>query len=135
MSTAPEAIRNAILARVRAALPERGPATPASAAAGWTEIPREYGRTAQLSLAGRLELLEDRLRDYDAEVTRVAEEAVPETLAAILHRRGNPPVVVPSGFPAGWLPAGCDLTEEAGFTAHELDRSDAVLTTVEAAIA
>ncbi len=127
--------REAILARIRSALSDHAPSTADSAAETWAELPRDYERAAALTSAGKLDLLEDRLRDYDAEVTRVAGHEVAGAVAAILLARGNRPTLFPPGFPTEWLPRGCELTADAGLTPRELDRFDGVLTTAVLGIA
>ena len=126
------AAKEAVLGRIRAALREPSTLSPDAA---WAALPRTYDRVARLSAPDRVVLLEDRLRDYDAEVTRVGEAGVAAALAAILDARGNPPMLLPPGFPAAWLPAGGNLTEDSGLTYRELDRFAGVLTTAVAAIA
>jgi L-lactate dehydrogenase complex protein LldG len=126
--------REAMLKRVRSALGGSA-ATEATVFAEWEEIPREYEQAARLSPEDRLELLEDRLRDYDAEVTRVGDSEVAAAISEILLARGNPRMLVPAGFPAHWAPADVVLTEDTGFTPRELDGFDGVLTSATVAIA
>ncbi len=130
--------RAVILARIRGAM---GPAIgragspQQSAAAGWHALPRDYRRTAALGPDERLLLLEDRLRDYGAHVERVTAATVPKAIGRRLLERGEPTMLVPAGLPEGLLPRTTTFTEDAGFSATELDRFSGVLTLAAAAIA
>lgn len=132
--------RTAVLARIRSAL--GGPAAGANelpafevAHAAWEALPRAYLRAAPLSLEEMLDLLEDRLRDYDAEVTRVRERDVAAAIASVLRARGDLPTLLPPGFPRNWLPAMETLVTDEDFSPRQLDRFDGVLTGTVAAIA
>ncbi len=127
--------RRAILERIRSALEDCPPADPAAIKAEWDALPREYDQAPRLSVEARLQLLEDRLRDYEAEVDRVADRDVAAAIAAVLAARGNRPTLLPQGFPARWTPAAAPLTVDEGFSARELDRFEGVVTGAQAAIA
>jgi L-lactate dehydrogenase complex protein LldG len=127
--------RTAVLKQIRRALAEPTQPSLEALAAAWQLLPRDYARSSDLSAEARLDLLQDRLEDYDAEVTRVSEAEVAPTIAAVLARRGNRPTLVPSGFPAAWLPADSALVEDQDFSRRELDRFDGVVTTATVAIA
>lgn len=77
-----------------------------------------------------VELFVERVEDYRATVTRVAEEAVAREIARILSARGVENLVVPPGFPQEWLGGyqGTRLLDEPPLTAVELDESDGVVT-------
>lgn len=127
--------RSAILARIQTALTGRDAEQPERNAAEWAALPRNYDQAPRLSLEARLELLEDRLRDYDAEVARVRDHEVAETIAAVLAARGNRPTLLPEGFPSHWTPATASLTVDEGFSPRQLDRFEGVVTGATAAIA
>ena len=61
--------REVVLGRIRAAL--GGAASAESARAEWAGIRREYRRSASRERGAVIELLVDRLRDYDAQVVEV----------------------------------------------------------------
>jgi len=93
--------RAEVLRRVRTAI--GSPAVDAAAVrAEWEALPREYRRTASMERRGILEMLEDRLRDYDATVVRVAAGEVSATIGRMLRERGKRKVVVPVGL-GEWL--------------------------------
>ncbi len=82
-----------------------------------------------------LDLLENRLRDYDAHVVRSAGAGLSEAIRELLSRRGNPRMVVPPGLPEELLPRGVEFSVDDDLSALELDRFDGVLTSATVAIA
>ena len=95
--------REEILARIRAALPAQGTLAPLQEPA--------YQRKGNLDREARLELLRDRLLDYDADVVDIAAESeLPSTIAAALSKAGEKDVVVAAEFPQQWLPEGFAIT-------------------------
>ena len=87
--------------------------------AEWEAVPRNYKRTASLGREAILELLEDRLRDYDASVVRAQAGEVGAEIARILAERGKRRLVVPAGLPEALgesLPAGFEFVVDDGFT-------------------
>ncbi len=125
--------RAEVLRRIQAA--KGGSSDAATAAEGWNKVAREYRREAELERKAVLELLEDRLRDYDAEVVRVERADVAAAVAQMLARRGKRRMVVPAGVPAEWLPEGFEFVVDEGMNAGELDSFDGVMTCSTVAIA
>jgi L-lactate dehydrogenase complex protein LldG len=83
-----------------------------------------------------LELLEDRLRDYDATVVRCERDGVARSVAGMLSERGKRRlVVVPAGFVPEWLPVGFEFVVDEELPAMELDGVDGVVTGSTVAIA
>ena len=129
--------REEVLRRIRAALG----AAPAEAKAiefEWKALPRNYKRTGSLGREAMLELLEDRLRDYDATVVRAQAGEVSVKISQILAERGKQRLVVPAGLAEALgeaLPAGAEFVEDAGFSPQELDGFDGVVTASTVAIA
>src|SRR5215469_14013541 len=127
------AARTEVLRRIRAA---RGVSADAAAIEReWGAIERNYRRSATRGREEVLELLEDRLRDYDAHVMRVRPSAVAETMAAMLRERDKQRVVVPAGMTREWLPDGVAFVVDEGASAVELDGFDGVVTEATVAIA
>jgi L-lactate dehydrogenase complex protein LldG len=114
-----------ILGRVREAL--AGSSTP-------EPIVREY-RHGGPAGGALVELLCERLADYRADVRRVPEEAVAEAVAEVCAAHGLARLGVPPGLRPVWRPASVEIVEDAGLSAHELDRLDGVLTACTLAIA
>lgn len=134
-SSAESEARTSVLKSIRRSLDQTPSDRPEALAATWNTIPRDYLQSPRLATAEKLDLLEDRLRDYDAEVTRLSEDGVAAAIAAVLASRGDRSTVYPVGFPTSWLPLGGSLAEDHNLSARELDRFDGVLTTATLAIA
>jgi L-lactate dehydrogenase complex protein LldG len=130
--------REEVLRRIRAAIGGTANFDAAVIHAEWEALPREYKRTGALEYEAVLELLEDRLRDYDANVVRAKAGDIAETIAHILAERGVQRMVVPVGIEEALgaaLPGGVEFVEDSGLTAAELDRFQGVLTASTVAIA
>jgi len=127
--------REAVLARIEAA--NAGPvADVETISAAWQQLPRAYRRMGIRSLAERLQLLEERLQDYGAVVTRCRESDIAEAVDRLLRQEGEAPsVVVPKGFPKAWLPVQIETVEDDDLSARTLERFDVVLTGASMAIA
>jgi L-lactate dehydrogenase complex protein LldG len=122
-----------VLRRIRAAM--GGVSNAEAAHAGWNAVERKYRRRATRSRDAVLELLEDRLRDYDARVARVGHADVVSRAAAMLREREVRRMVVPTGLTGEWLPAGFEFVIDEGLPAEVLDRVDGVMTGATLAIA
>ena len=125
--------REEILRRVRAAT--GGVSTAEAAQAGWGAVPRRYKREGVLERELVLELLEDRLRDYDATVVRTEREDVARSVAGRLSERGKKRMVVPAGLMGEWLPQGFEFVVDEGLSSMELNGFDGVVTGATVAIA
>jgi L-lactate dehydrogenase complex protein LldG len=132
------ASRAEVLRRIRAAVKDVPAVDAAAVRAEWEAIARDYVRTATLERGAILELLEDRLRDYDATVVRARAGRVGEEIARMLTERGKRRLVAPAGL-AETLgeppPAGFEFVVDEGFSAAELDGFDGVVTASTVAIA
>ncbi len=73
------------------------------AAADPTVVRRNYRRKGRLESTGLIDLLEDRLKDYKASVTRCLDSELPGVIAQRLSQLGEGVVVVPRGLPGAWL--------------------------------
>jgi L-lactate dehydrogenase complex protein LldG len=129
--------RDEVLRRIRAAIGD-APAAEASVRAEWDALPREYKRKATLGHEAILDMLEDRLRDYDAEVVRVKPGGVSAAIARLLNGRGKRRLVIPAGLPDALgepLPQAFDFVVDEGFAPAELDAFEGVVTASTVAIA
>ncbi len=122
-----------ILRRIHAA--NGGPSTERAAHSDWQNLSRNYKRAGSLDSMATLQLLEDRLRDYDATVTRTNRQNVSLTIASLLAKRGKHQIIIPSGIPSAWLPNGLTFVIDEGLAPAQLDVFDAVLTGATLAIA
>jgi L-lactate dehydrogenase complex protein LldG len=125
--------RAEVLRRIRAA--KGGVASSEAVLTGWSSIERRYRREATRPREAVLELLVDRLRDYDARVIRVGHADVASSAVGMLGERKVRRMVVPAGLVAEWLPGGVEFIVDDGLAAAELDRVDGVMTGVTLAIA
>jgi L-lactate dehydrogenase complex protein LldG len=128
-AAAPDEARTQVLARVRAALGPDPQVPP---------VPRAY-RTRGEHAPGSpalLTLLEDRLVDYKAGVSRCTVAELPATVAGVLDRcAGAGRVVVPAGLPAAWT-SGRDVLRDDGTTSTDvLDSVAGVVTACAVAVA
>ena len=122
-----------VLRRIREA--KGGVASGEAVRAGWNAIERRYRRAATRPREAVLELLEDRLRDYDARVVRAGRGDVALSVGGMLGERKVRRMVVPVGLATEWLPGGVDFVVDEGLTAVELDAVDGVMTGAALAIA
>jgi L-lactate dehydrogenase complex protein LldG len=122
-----------VLRRIRAA--KGGVADPEVALVGWNAVERRYKREATRSREAILELLVDRLQDYDARVVRAVHVDVSSAASRMLAERDAKRMVVPRGLPAEWLPGGFEFVVDDGLSAADLDRVDGVITGATLAIA
>jgi len=132
------ASRAEVLRRIRAAVKDVPAVDAAAVRAEWEAIPRDYVRTATLERGAIIELLEDRLRDYDATVVRARAGSVGVEIARRLTERGKTRLAVPAGLAEALgepLPAGFEFIVDEGFTPKELDGFDGVVTASTVAIA
>jgi L-lactate dehydrogenase complex protein LldG len=129
--------REEVLRRIRAAIGS-APADAATIDAEWKAVPRDYKRVATLEREAILELLEDRLRDYDATVVRAKAGEIGAEIGRLLTVRVTRRLIVPAGLAEALgepLPAGFDFVVDAGFTPAELDSFEGVVTASTVAIA
>ena len=101
----------------------------------WETLARGYRRSASLERRAVVELLEDRLRDYDAHVARVTRDDVGAQVALMLEARGKRRIVIPMGLAAEWLPRGFEFVLDEGMSVAELNEVDGVMTGSTVAIA
>ena len=119
--------RDDVLARIRSAN--------LSGRATVTEVPRDYAVAGDLGpgSAGALDLLEDRLVDYKATVTRTDPEDIGTAVRDALAGAGR--VVVPPGLDPGWVTTAEAVTDDGTLSAPDLDRLDGVVTAAAVACA
>lgn len=140
--------REEILGRIRSALAD----VPAAERPDDVPVAREYRRQGELSGEELIQRFAERVRDYHADVRRVAAGDVPggevaagevsagavsaavtEACAELGLRR----VVVPPALRAEWRPHadGITVVEDGGLTAHQLDEIDGAVTGCALAVA
>ncbi|WP_433611597.1 LutC/YkgG family protein [Prescottella agglutinans] len=114
--------RDEVLRRIRGAL-ALAPPTP-------VQVPREYRVGRTMPDAERIDLLVDRLEDYDARVYRCVAAELPATLARVLADVGARRVGVPAGLDDSWLSRfdGEVFIDSADAPAPQLSELDGVVT-------
>jgi L-lactate dehydrogenase complex protein LldG len=114
------AAREEVLARAREAIDGSLPPQP---------VARTYRRAGSRAASERVELLAERLADYGADVRRVGDSVLRQTIEDVAGGR----IGVPPGLTAEWRPAVA--VEDHGLSPRELDELDGVLTGCSVAIA
>ena len=124
--------RDEILARIQRTIP----ATPRNSAEAHTAIQRQYIQAATLDPEARLDLFEERLRDYGTEVFRCVRAQLADTITEAMKAADVTNLVAANGVREEWLPhAGVSFRRDNDLSYDDLDRSQGVLTTCAAAIA
>lgn len=119
--------REAILARIGAALADAPETTPA---------PREYRQHDERDHDAIIAELSNRLRDYKALVDHVEAQELPAAIAAACACHGIRRLVAPADAPTEWLPEDVECVRDDPPLTHEtLDSVDGVLTGCTFAIA
>jgi L-lactate dehydrogenase complex protein LldG len=125
--------RSAVLARIRSANGHES--SLATAQAEWQQIPRDYTQSSPLSSEQVIELLTERLHDYNAQVVRCRPDQAPNEIESIRQSRSLARFIIPPGFPPELLPGGMQVTVDSGLTAPELDRFEAAISFATLALA
>ena len=131
------ASRDEVLRRIRAAIGD-GQAGAETIHAEWQMLQRDYKRSAELHGEALIEMLEDRLRDYDATVVRAKSGGVADEISRMLTGRGLHRLVIPQGLTetiGEALPAGFEFVVDHALTSDELDQLEGVVTASTVAIA
>jgi L-lactate dehydrogenase complex protein LldG len=112
-----------------------------SSAEDHAAIPREYVQAGTLDTAARLDLFEERVRDYGTEVYRCATAQLPETIAVAMNAAGVCSLVIADDIGPNWLPsaekggAAVSFIRDEGLSYEALDSSEGILTTCAVAVA
>jgi L-lactate dehydrogenase complex protein LldG len=119
--------RQLILDRIHAAI--LPPAKDlAGAAIDYAALPRDYIRQGSLSREDKLQLLIERLREYDAEVIETTPQELPAAIAAQLKASGKSNFIAPAGLPAEWLAYGFHWTIDHGLATEQIEQAEGVVT-------
>jgi L-lactate dehydrogenase complex protein LldG len=108
--------------------------TAAQIAEDYAALSRNYTRRGQLTPQARIELMIERLREYDAEVVECSPEELPDTIAAQLAASGKLIFVTPPGTPAGWMVTaawqitGFEWNIDHGLATSEIEQAEGVVT-------
>jgi L-lactate dehydrogenase complex protein LldG len=138
--TAAVICRSEILDRIRTATGSFAKTT-AQIAEDYAALPRNYTRLGQLTPQARIELMTERLREYDAEVVECSPDELPDTIAALLAASGKHVFVAPPATPPAWMVtaawqiAGFEWNIDHGLATSEIEQAKGVVTAAYCGIA
>jgi L-lactate dehydrogenase complex protein LldG len=123
--------RTDTLARIRA-----GNAAAHAVAVTLDRLRPDYIRAGTLDRPAVIELLVDRLHEYDAGVFHTTAAELQATVARVLAERQKKRMLAPAGLPAEWLaPPTQWRTDDPALSPADLDGYDGVLTDATVAVA
>lgn len=101
------------------------------------EVPRDYDRKLDCAPAELIDLLVDRIDDYQADVRVIAPADLARTIGSVLAERGATSVVVPGDLDPDWLTTvTCQvIRDDPPVDARRLDAISAVITSSAVSIA
>ncbi|HUB29414.1 MAG TPA: LUD domain-containing protein [Terracidiphilus sp.] len=119
--------RDIILGRIRnAAAADSAPAPDHSAA---------YIRRGQLHRPACLDLMIERLREYNADVVECGPAEIVSSIEEVLRLSGRHTIVAPPGLPGAWRVPGFTWRIDDSLTYSDIETSDAVVTASFAGVA
>ncbi len=127
MTTQPDS-RAQILGRIAAA-------THPSPGDSYESLPRTYVHRGSLSRAACIDLLIERLREYDAEVLQCSPPELSARIAGILQADKKHTLVAPTGLDASWLVPDVEWKLDHYLQYDVIEKCDGVVTAAFAAIA
>lgn len=125
--TAPANSRQRILDCIRTAT-QSVASEPGEIPGAYADLPRSYVRHGSLSTEARLELMIERLREYDTEVVETTPQELASAIAAQLAASGKHTFVAPPGLPADWYAAGFNWKIDRSLTSAEIEQVEGVVT-------
>jgi L-lactate dehydrogenase complex protein LldG len=123
----PSPSRQPVLERIRAATQSVAKDAPRLADA-YAALPRAYTRRGELSDAACIQLMIERLREYDAEVVESTPTGVHAAIAAQLAASRRHTFVAPPGLPPEWLASGFTWKLDNNLSTAEIELADGVVT-------
>jgi L-lactate dehydrogenase complex protein LldG len=133
MSTATDS-RQRILAGIRKATTSTASSAEQRATA-YAALPRPYVHAGKRSRKQTLDLLVERLREYDAGVAETTPAGLVAAIAEQLAASGRHNFVVPPALPAEWLVPGYQFTADNGLAQDVIEKMDGVVTEAFCAVA
>jgi L-lactate dehydrogenase complex protein LldG len=101
----------------------------------YAAVPRPYIRRGSLDPKASVDLLIERLREYDAEVVETSLDELPSAITSQLAASGRRVFVAPEGLPSEWLIKGFDWHIDNGLSHAEIEQAEGVVTAAFCAIA
>lgn len=114
-------VRQQILDRIRRATPDRSPRV-------YGDLPRDYIQRGHLDRVACIQLMVERLREYDAEVMECAPADLAACIEDCLRRSGKRTFVAPSGLRAEWMVHGFTWKIDNNLPHAAVEASDGVVT-------
>lgn len=124
--------RQVIFERIRSAIGHRTDdrGSPASA-----ELSRNYVRAGRLESDARVDMLKERLLDYDARVTDSSAVSLADTIGGVLTDCRQTKIITADGLAPEALPRGFEILPEHDAGIEDLNTCGAVITACSVAIA
>lgn len=101
----------------------------------YAELPREYVRRGLLDAEKRIELMVERLREFDAEVVETSPERLAAAIATQVTASKLHKFVAPEGVPAEWRAPGVNWTLDRSLSTDTIEHMQGVLTGASCAVA
>ncbi|HWA93427.1 MAG TPA: lactate utilization protein C [Terracidiphilus sp.] len=120
--------RQLVLDRIRKA-------TAAGDGARYEDLPRNYVHHGTLTENARIELMAERLREYDANVVECSVAELPLTIATTLAASGKVVFAAPKGLPPEWRAKGLSWRIDENLDTAEIEGVEGVVTAASAGIA
>lgn len=103
--------------------------------AAYAALPRPYVHVGQRSRRETLDLLIERLREYDAGVVETTPDGLVAAIAAQLKASGHSHFVVPPALPKEWLGGGFEFVADNNLEDSEIEKAEGVVTEAFCAVA
>jgi L-lactate dehydrogenase complex protein LldG len=126
--SAPADSRQRILDGIRRATADLGAENRTDTTSAYAALPRSYIRQGALRRQACLDLMIERLREYDAEVVECSPAQLTATIAAQLETGGKRNVIAPAGLPAEWLVPGIDWKIDHDLPIEQIEGAEGVVT-------
>ncbi|MCL2661661.1 MAG: LUD domain-containing protein [Acidobacteriaceae bacterium] len=101
----------------------------------YANLPRPYIRKGSMPSEAKIELLIERLREYDAEVVECSPAQLVDSIHKVISASGHHSLVAPPELPAAWMTPGVEWKLDRGMSDDEIEKTDGVVTAAFCAIA
>ncbi|HEY3704647.1 MAG TPA: LUD domain-containing protein [Terracidiphilus sp.] len=123
--------RAAVLDRIRSATPDAS----THAHEEYERIARGYRMSGNLTPRQCVELMIERLREYDAEVVECGPCELQAAIAAQIEKSGCRMLAAPRGLPREWMDAKFDWRVDHGLAHEEIEKAHGVVTAATCGVA
>lgn len=91
-------------------------------------LTRDFVQQGRLAFEDRIQLMIERLREYDADVVECSPAELPAAIAAQLTASGRRTFVAPEDLPGDWLAEGFNWKLDGHLTTAEIEQAEGVVT-------